>query len=50
MHSGSGHGMHASDEYVEWSSVEQLAEIQKRFLKNVAKDNKTGQYVPFSVI
>ena len=36
MHSGSGHGMHASDEYVEWSSVEQLAEIQKRFLKNVA--------------
>ncbi|MCI5544555.1 MAG: M20 family metallopeptidase [Azospirillum sp.] len=33
MHSGSGDGMHASGEYVEWDSVEQLAEIQKNFLK-----------------
>ena len=36
MHSGSGYGMHASDEYVEWNSVEQLAEIQRQFLKNMA--------------
>lgn len=34
MHSGSGDGMHASGEYVEWDTVEQLAEIQKKFLKN----------------
>lgn len=36
MHSGSGDGMHASGEYVEWDSVEQLADIQKRFLKQFA--------------
>lgn len=32
MHSGTGNGMHASSEYVEWSSVELLAEIEKQFL------------------
>lgn len=36
MHSGSGDGMHASGEYVEWNSVEQLADIQKRFLEQFA--------------
>ena len=36
MHSGSGDGMHASGEYVEWDSVEQLADIQKRFLEQFA--------------
>lgn len=35
MHSGSGDGMHAAGEYVEWDSVEKLAEIQKRFLENL---------------
>lgn len=36
MHSGSGDGMHASGEYVEWDSVERLADIQKRFLEQFA--------------
>lgn len=36
MHSGSGNGMHASNEYVEWRSVEQLANIQKQFLAQIA--------------
>ncbi|MBQ9236032.1 MAG: M20/M25/M40 family metallo-hydrolase [Alphaproteobacteria bacterium] len=36
MHSGSGEGMHASGEYVEVKSVEQLAEIQLRFLEKLA--------------
>ena len=37
MHSGSGDGMHASGEYVEWNTVEQLAEIQKLFLSQISK-------------
>lgn len=37
MHSGSGDGMHASGEYVEWDSVELLADIQKRFLERFAR-------------
>lgn len=37
MHSGSGDGMHASGEYVEWNTVEQLAQIQKLFLQQLAK-------------
>lgn len=36
MHSGTGDGMHASDEYVEIDSVEKLAEIQIRFLEKLA--------------
>ncbi len=36
MHSGSGDGMHASDEYVEVDSVEKLAEIQIGFLEKLA--------------
>lgn len=32
MHSGSGDGMHASGEYVIWESVEQLAQIQQKFV------------------
>ena len=36
MHSGSGGGMHASDEYVEIDSVEKLAQIQIEFLKKIA--------------
>ena len=36
MHSGSGNGMHASGEYVEWNTVEQMAEIQKIFLQRLA--------------
>lgn len=36
MHSGSGSGMHASDEYVEIDSVEKLAQIQIEFLKKIA--------------
>ena len=32
MHSGSGYGMHAKEEYVDFESVEQLAKIQKLFL------------------
>ena len=36
MHSGSGDGMHAAEEYVEIDSVEKLAEIQTRFLAKLA--------------
>lgn len=36
MHSGSGDGMHASGEYVEFETVEKLAEIQVEFLRNFA--------------
>lgn len=36
MHSGSGDGMHAADEYVEIESVEKLAEIQAQFLAKLA--------------
>lgn len=38
MHSGSGDGMHAAGEYVVWQSVEQLAEIQRRFLQRLAEN------------
>ena len=38
MHSGSGEGMHASGEYVVWESVEQLAEIEKNFVKWLAQN------------
>ena len=33
MHSGTGEGMHASNEYVEIKSVEQIADIQIKFLE-----------------
>lgn len=36
MHSGSGDGMHAPEEYVETESVERLAEIQVAFLEKLA--------------
>ncbi|MCQ2740837.1 MAG: M20 family metallopeptidase [Alphaproteobacteria bacterium] len=36
MHSGSGDGMHAADEYVEIDSVENLAKIQTEFLHKLA--------------
>ena len=38
MHSGTGDGMHASNEYVELDSVLKIAEIQTRFLSKLAKD------------
>lgn len=37
MHSGSGEGMHASNEYVEIDSVKQIADIQIKFLEHLAK-------------
>lgn len=37
MHSGSGEGMHASDEYVDIKSVKQIAEIQIKFLEHLAQ-------------
>ncbi len=36
MHSGSGEGMHAEGEFVELDSVEQLADIQFKFLEQLA--------------
>lgn len=36
MHSGSGDGMHASEEYVEIESVEKLSDIQIAFLEKLA--------------
>ena len=36
MHSGSGDGMHASEEYVDIESVEKLSEIQLAFLEKLA--------------
>ena len=36
MHSGTGDGMHAADEYVEVDSVEKIAEIQTQFLEKLA--------------
>lgn len=36
MHSGSGEGMHAKDEYVVVETVEKIAEIQKKFLDKLA--------------
>lgn len=35
MHSGTGEGMHTSDEYVEIESVKQIADIQTKFLERV---------------
>lgn len=40
MHSGSGEGMHAPGEYVEIDSVKKLAEIQIKFLENLAQEYK----------
>ena len=42
MHSGSGDGMHASNEYVVWSSVEKLLDIQKNFLSAFCNNNWTN--------
>ena len=36
MHSGTGEGMHASGEYVEIESVQQIADIQIKFLQHLA--------------
>ncbi|HCU58395.1 MAG TPA: hypothetical protein DIC64_00245 [Alphaproteobacteria bacterium] len=36
MHSGTGEGMHAKGEYVELKSVEQIADIQMKFLRELA--------------
>lgn len=36
MHSGSGDGMHASNEFVEIESVRQIADIQIKFLEHLA--------------
>ena len=36
MHSGTGEGMHAKGEYVVLKSVEQIADIQMRFLRQLA--------------
>lgn len=36
MHSGTGEGMHASNEYVEIESVKQIADIQIKFLEHLA--------------
>lgn len=40
MHSGTGEGMHASGEYVDIQSVEQIADIQIKFLKYLADKNQ----------
>lgn len=37
MHSGTGEGMHASNEYVDIESVKQIADIQIKFLEHLAK-------------
>ena len=37
MHSGTGDGMHASDEWVDLESVKQIADIQIKFLEHLAK-------------
>lgn len=37
MHSGTGEGMHGDDEYVELLSVEQLCQIQIKYLEEIAK-------------
>lgn len=37
MHSGTGEGMHASNEYVDIKSVEQIADIQIKFLRKLAE-------------
>ena len=38
MHSGTGDGMHASNEYVDIKSVEQIADIQIKFLEYLASE------------
>lgn len=38
MHSGTGEGMHASKEYVDIKSVEQIADIQIKFLEYLANN------------
>ena len=38
MHSGSGEGMHAAGEFVEWKSVEQLADIEQKFVEWLAQN------------
>lgn len=40
MHSGTGDGMHASDEFVDLRSVQQIADIQIKFLDHLATKNK----------
>ena len=37
MHSGTGDGMHAKNEYVEIDSVKKIADIQIKFLEKLAK-------------
>ncbi len=37
MHSGTGEGMHASNEYVDIESVKQIADIQIKFLEQLAR-------------
>lgn len=37
MHSGTGDGMHAQNEYVDIRSVEQIADIQMKFLRKLAE-------------
>lgn len=39
MHSGTGEGMHASNEYVDIKSVEQIADIQIKFLEYLTQKN-----------
>lgn len=41
MHSGTGDGMHAGNEYVEIDSVLKIADIQIKFLEKLAQDLKT---------
>lgn len=36
MHSGSGDGMHAPNEYANFESIQQVADIQERFLRKLA--------------
>ena len=38
MHSGTGEGMHAANEYVELASVKQIADIQIQFLEHLAQN------------
>lgn len=40
MHSGTGDGMHAKNEYVEIDSVKKIADIQIKFLDKLALENK----------
>lgn len=38
MHSGTGNGMHAKDEYAEIDSIINIAQIQKEFLKHLSQE------------